>query len=69
MMMKWFQHRDPKTTVVSYTLEDELGKVLATVSRGGKKGFLVTIPPSQPFSRTTVQAAKKDTEWVLQNRK
>lgn len=69
MTYKWFTVRDPVTTVVSYHLEDEKANVLATVTHGGKKGYLVSAPPGIPFSRRTLQAAKNDAEWVLSQRK
>lgn len=69
MILKWFQTRDPVTTVVSHTLEDETARVHATITHGGKKGYLAHVPPSIPFSRRTLKAAKNDAEWVLNNRK
>lgn len=69
MILKWFPKRDAVTTVVSYTLEDEGARTYATIEKGGKRGWLVDVPPSVPFSRSTLDAAKKDAEWVLANRK
>lgn len=69
MIRKWFSVRDPATTVVSHTLEDEGARVYAKIEKGGRKGWLVTVPPGIPFSRSTLDSAKKDAEWVLDNRK
>lgn len=60
---------DPVTTVSTYTLEDEKAVVYATVSRGGKKGWLANVPPSIPFSRISKKAAQHDAEWILAQRK
>ncbi len=67
--MRWFQRRDPVTTVISYELEDEQARVYATITHGGKKGYLAHVPPSIPFSRSTLQAAKNDAAWIINNRK
>jgi hypothetical protein len=68
-ILKWYPFRDPNTTVISYTLEDEVARVYATVAKGGKKGWLVTVAPSVPFSRGSLITAKRDAEWILNNRK
>lgn len=67
--MKWFQKRDEVTTMISHTLEDELAKVYATITHGGRKGYMVHVPPSIPFSRSSLKSAKADAEWILANRK
>lgn len=67
--LKWVRIRDDITTVVSYSLEDEKARVYATIKHGGKKGYLVHVPPSIPFSRATLKSAQKDAEWILSQRK
>jgi hypothetical protein len=69
MITKWYSRRDPITTVPYHELEDEKANVLATIKKGGKKGFLVHVPPSIPFSRASLHSAKADAEWILLQRK